>query len=143
LIYIGPEIQIHDQAVLLIANEYFQTKETNMITYVNVPARKKAIRLTNGQLVYVDILVVNQQNNRAERIAEVETVVDDRSIQRWIVASTLAPYLYIYAIHGYGQKAKKILQDQRIRHMAVFEYHISPLGKLIVKPITETGSTSI
>jgi hypothetical protein len=87
----------------------------------------------NGQLVYADILVIDERNDRVQKAAEVETVVDDESVRRLILASRIAPSVYVYVVDGYGEKTKRILEDQQVYHVRVLEYYISPLGNLIVR----------
>ena len=133
--YIAPERQFHDRAAEMIARQCYDGK-SNLTTWVNVPSHKMAVRRGTGQLVYVDILLVNG-NNRLQRVAEVETVIDDESVQRLIVASSLAPLLDIYVLYGYGEKMRRILGDQHISYARIFEYYITPLSSLIVRPVGE------
>lgn len=51
--------------------------------------------------------------------------------------SSLAPLLDIYVLYGYGEKMRRILGDQHISYARIFEYYITPLSSLIVRPVGE------
>jgi len=125
----------------MIADQYYRSDGPNLSTFVNVPTRKMGVRLRNGLLVYVDILLINERNNRVQKAAEVETVIDDECVRRLIAASTIASSLEIYVLDGQGEKIRKILEDQHISHANIYEYYISPLGNLIAKPVSQAASS--
>jgi len=120
----------------MIADQYYRSEGSKTTTFVNVPTRRMGARLENGQLVYVDILVIDDRN-RVKKAVEVETVVDDECAPRLIVASRIVPSLDIYVVDGYGEKTWRILEHQHTSHARIFQYYFTPLGTLIVKPVTE------
>lgn len=119
----------------MIADQYYRSEGSKTTTFVNVPTRRMGARLGKRQLVYVDILAIDDQNNRVQKAVEVETVVDDECARRLIVASRIAPLLDIYVVDGYGEKTRRILEHQHISYARIFEYYFTPLGRLIVKPV--------
>jgi hypothetical protein len=119
----------------MISDQYYrETPKTT--TYVNVPTRKMGVRLGNGKLIYPDILAIDR-NNRVQKAVEIETVMDDECARRLIVASSIAPSLDIYVVHGYGEKTKRILDNQNMSYVRIFEYYFTPMDRLIVKPVRE------
>lgn len=118
----------------MIADQYYRSEGSKTTTFVNVPTRRMGARLENGQLVYVDILVIHGRN-RVQKAVEVETVVDDECARRLVVASRIAPSLDIYVVDGYGEKTRRILERQHISYARILEYYFTPLGRLIVKPV--------
>jgi len=120
----------------MIADQYYRSEGSKTTTFVNVPTRRMGARLENGQLVYVDILVIHGRN-RVQKAVEVETVVDDECARRLIVALRIAPSFDVYVVDGYGEKTRRILEHQHTSHARILEYYFTPLGTLIVKSVTE------
>lgn len=121
----------------MIADQYYPSERSKTATYVNVPTKRMGARLGNGQLVYPDILAIDDRNNCVQKAVEIETVVDDECVRRLVVASRIAPSLDIYVVDGYGEKTKRILENQHISYARIFEYYFTPMDRLIVKRVTE------
>src|SRR3990172_2237315 len=104
----------HVRAVKDIAEARFgfpTDKHRDYKTYTNVPKRTMGVAMLDGSVVaYPDIVVVQDPENYAKILGEVETVetVNEESAQkRWRPFAELAP-LYLYVPVGEGDHALQL-----------------------------------
>jgi len=79
-------------------------------TYVNDPARTMGVQMAGGSVAYPDIVVVQNPENNAKIVAEVETNETVReAVARfeWLPYSELAP-LYLYVPVGKGDETMSL-----------------------------------
>ncbi len=85
-------------------------------TYTNVPARSMGVAMPDGAVAYPDIVVVQDPENYAKILGEVETaetVTEAVAVRRWRPFADLAP-LYLYVPVGEGDHARKLCRDLRV-----------------------------
>ena len=110
----------HVRAVKDIAEARFgfpTVKYTDYKMYTNVPKRTMGVAMLDGSVVaYPDIVVVQDPENYAQILGEVETTetVNERTAQaRWRPFADLAP-LYIYVPVGDADQALKLCRQLRV-----------------------------
>ncbi len=85
-------------------------------TYSNIPQRSMGVAMPEDAVAYPDIVVVQNPENYAKIIAEVETaetVSEEVAQRRWLPFAELAP-LYIYVPVGEGDLARKLCRDLKV-----------------------------
>jgi len=86
-------------------------------TYTNVPKRTMGVAMLDGSVVaYPDIVVVQDPENFAKILGEVETsetVNEQAAERRWRPFADLAP-LYLYVPVGDGDHALKLCRELRV-----------------------------
>ncbi len=85
-------------------------------TYSNIPQRSMGIAMPDNAVAYPDIVVVQNPENYAKIIGEVETaetVSEEVALRRWLPFSELAP-LYLYVPVGEGDLAWKLCRDLKV-----------------------------
>ncbi len=79
-------------------------------TYTNVPQRSMGVAMSNGDVAYPHIVVVQSPENYAKVLGEVaaaETVAEGVARFRWLPFAKLAP-LYLYVPVGQGDLTRKL-----------------------------------
>ncbi len=82
-------------------------------TYANVPQRTMGVAMPDGAVAYPDIVVVQDPENYAKILGEVETaetVSDNTARYRWLPFARLAP-LYLYVPVGSGDDAHRLAKE--------------------------------
>lgn len=103
----------HARAVKDIAAARFgfpTAKHRHFKTYANVPTRSMGVRMDGDVVAFPDIVVVQDPENYAKILGEVETaetVNEDSAEKRWRPFAELAP-LYLYVPVGMGDQALQI-----------------------------------
>ena len=85
-------------------------------TYSNTPQRSMGVAMPDDAVAYPDIVVVQNPENFAKIIAEVETaetVSEEVALRRWLPFAELAP-LYLYVPVGEGDLARKLCRDIKV-----------------------------
>lgn len=85
-------------------------------TYSNIPQRSMGIAMPDDAVAYPDIVVVQNPENYAKIIGEVETaetVSEEVALRRWLPFAELAP-LYLYVPVGEGDLAWKLCRDLKV-----------------------------
>ncbi len=85
-------------------------------TYTNVPQRSMGVAMSNGDVAYPHIVVVQSPENYAKVLGEVataETVAEGVARFRWLPFAKLAP-LYLYIPVGQGDLARKLCRDLNV-----------------------------
>ena len=85
-------------------------------TYSNIPQRSMGVAMPENAVAYPDIVVVQNPENYAKIIAEVETaetVSAEVAQRRWLPFAELAP-LYLYVPVGEGDLARKLSRDLKV-----------------------------
>jgi hypothetical protein len=85
-------------------------------TYSNIPQRSMGVAMPEDAVAYPDIVVVQNPENYAKIIAEVETaetVSEEVAQRRWLPFAELAP-LYLYVPVGEGDLARKLSRDLKV-----------------------------
>jgi hypothetical protein len=110
----------HVRAVKDIAEARFgfpTDKHRDFKTYTNVPKRTMGVAMLDGSVVaYPDIVVVQDPENYAKILGEVETTetVNEQTAQRrWRPFADLAP-LYLYVPVGDADQALKLCRQLRV-----------------------------
>ena len=110
----------HLRAVKDIAEARFgfpTDKHRDYKTYTNVPKRTMGVAMLNGSVVaYPDIVVVQDPENYAKILGEVETTetVNERTAERrWHPFADLAP-LYLYVPVGDADQALKLCRQLQV-----------------------------
>ena len=110
----------HVRAVKDIAGARFgfpTDKHRDYKTYTNVPKRTMGVAMLDGSVVaYPDIVVVQDPENYAKILGEVETTetVNEQTAQRrWRPFADLAP-LYLYVPVGDADQALKLCRQLRV-----------------------------
>src|SRR3990172_9567571 len=111
---------LHVRAVKDIAAARFgfpTEKYRDYRTYTNVPKKTMGVAMLDGKSVaYPDIVVVQDPENYAKILGEVETTetVNERTAERrWRPFADLAP-LYLYVPVGEGDRALKLCRELRV-----------------------------
>ena len=103
----------HDKAVADIARERFgfpTERHRHLKTYTNVPKRSMGIAMDDERVAYPDIVVVQDPENFAKILGEVETaetVNEQTARHRWRPFAELGP-LYLYVPVGYADEAQRL-----------------------------------
>lgn len=103
----------HDKAVADIARERFgfpTERHRYLKTYTNVPKRTMGVAMGDERVAYPDIVVVQDPENFAKILGEVETaetVNEQTARNRWRPFAELAP-LYLYVPVGYADEAQRL-----------------------------------
>lgn len=106
-------IALHQRALDDIARERFafpNARYRDFKTYTNLPARTMGVAMADGSVAYPDIVVVQDPENYAKILGEVETsetVTHEIARYRWLPFARLAP-LYVYVPVGYGDEARRL-----------------------------------
>ncbi len=109
----------HDRAAKDIAEARFgfpTDRYRDYKTYSNIPQRSMGIAMPDDAVAYPDIVVVQNPENYAKIIGEVETaetVSEEVTLRRWLPFSELAP-LYLYVPVGEGDLAWKLCRDLKV-----------------------------
>ena len=85
-------------------------------TYSNIPQRSMGVAMPDDAVAYPDIVVVQNPENYAKIIGEVETaetVSEEVALRRWLPFAKLAP-LYLYVPVGEGDLARKLCRDLKV-----------------------------
>ncbi|MCH7836770.1 MAG: hypothetical protein IH864_07900 [Chloroflexi bacterium] len=85
-------------------------------TYTNIPQRSMGVAMPDGAIAYPDIVVVQNPENYAKLLGEVETaetVTERVARRRWLPFAQLAP-LYLYVPVGEGDRAQKLSRDLKV-----------------------------
>ena len=85
-------------------------------TYSNIPQRSMGVAMPDDAVAYPDIVVVQNPENYAKIIGEVETaetVSEEVALRRWLPFAELAP-LYLYVPVGEGDLARKLCRDLKV-----------------------------
>ena len=85
-------------------------------TYSNIPQRSMGVAMPENAVAYPDIVVVQNPENYAKIIGEVETaetVSEEAALRRWLPFAELAP-LYLYVPVGEGDLARKLCRDIKV-----------------------------
>jgi hypothetical protein len=110
---------LHTRAVKDIAEARFgfpTDRYRDYKTYSNIPQRSMGIAMPDDAVAYPDIVVVQNPENYAKIIAEVETaetVSEEVALRRWLPFAELAP-LYLYVPVGEGDFAQKLCRDLKV-----------------------------
>ena len=110
---------IHQRALKDIVRLRFgfpTEKYRDFKTYVNDPRRSMGVQMPNGAVAYPDIVVVQNPENNAKIIAEIETNETVReAVARfeWLPYSDLAP-LYLYVPVGKGDEAQSLCRQLKV-----------------------------
>ncbi len=85
-------------------------------TYTNIPQRSMGVAMPDGTVAYPDIVVVQDPENYAKIIGEVETaetVTERVALRRWLPFAELAP-LYLYVPVGEGDRTQRLCRDLKV-----------------------------
>lgn len=85
-------------------------------TYSNIPQRSMGVAMPDDAVAYPDIVVVQNPENYAKIIGEVETaetVSEEVALRRWLPFAKLAP-LYLYVPVGEGDLARKLCRNLKV-----------------------------
>ncbi|MCH7997974.1 MAG: hypothetical protein IIA91_00630 [Chloroflexi bacterium] len=85
-------------------------------TYSNIPQRSMGVAMPDDAVAYPDVVVVQNPENYAKIIGEVETaetVSEEAALRRWLPFAELAP-LYLYVPVGEGDLARKLCRDIKV-----------------------------
>ncbi len=112
-------VATHARAVKDIAEARFgfpTDRYRDYKTYSNIPQRSLGVAMPEDAVAYPDIVVVQNPENYAKIIAEVETaetVSEEVAQRRWLPFAELAP-LYLYVPVGEGDLARKLCRDLKV-----------------------------
>lgn len=112
-------VTLHQRAVQDIARQRFAfptPKYRYYKTYTNVPQRSMGVAMPGGAIAYPDIVVVEDPENYAKILGEVEsgdTVTEDIARYRWLPFANLAP-LYLYVPAGEGDRARRLCRHLKV-----------------------------
>ena len=110
---------LHQRALQDISRERFgfpTPSYRDYKTYTNVPERSMGVAMPNGIVAYPDIVVVQDPENYAKILGEVETaetVTEDVARYRWLPFAKLAP-LYLYVPVGQGDRARRLSRALKV-----------------------------
>jgi hypothetical protein len=132
--------EIHDKAVREIARLRFgfpNSDHQDWKTFINPDEEKNKGVKHNDEVVYPDILVVNEKLNQAAEIGEVETdsTITGEGAKQWKVYSSLCNIFYLYVPDGYSQAAKELLESQKIRYSGLRTYGFDQQGQIVITNI--------
>ncbi len=85
-------------------------------TYTNIPQRSMGVAMPDGTVAYPDIVVVQDPENYAKIVGEVETaetVTQRVALRRWRPFAELAP-LYLYVPVGEGDRTQRLCRDLKV-----------------------------
>ena len=122
---------IHDRALRDIVRLRFgfpTEKYRDYKTYVNQPARAMGVEMTNGQVAYPDVVVVQHPENNCKIVAEVETnetVNEAVARWEWLPYADLAP-LYLYVPVGKGDDAMNLCRQLEIPVVGIRTWRYLP-----------------
>jgi hypothetical protein len=122
----GPEAQVtsHQRAVQDIARQRFAFPTPtyrDFKTYTNVPQRSMGVAMPDGTVAYPDIVVVQDPENYAKILGQVETgetVTEDVARHRWLSFAKLAP-LYLYVPVGEGDHARRLCWRLKVQVVGI------------------------
>lgn len=106
----------HTRAVKEIAEARFgfpTERYRDYKTYTNVPTRTMGVAMPDNVVAYPDIVVVQDPENYAKILGEVETAEtmnESSALRRWLPFAELAP-LYLYVPVGFGDRARELCRD--------------------------------
>ena len=115
---------LHQRAVQEIARQRFAfptPKYRYYKTYTNVPQRSMGVAMPDGAVAYPDIVVVQDPENYAKILGEVETretVTEDVARHRWLPFAKLAP-LYLYVPVGEGDHTRRLCRDLKVQVVGI------------------------
>ncbi len=110
---------VHTRAVKDIAEARYgfpTDRYRDYKTYSNIPQRSMGIAMPDDAVAYPDIVVVQNPENYAKIIGEVETaetVSEEVALRRWLPFAELAP-LYLYVPVGEGDLARKLCRHLNV-----------------------------
>jgi hypothetical protein len=116
--YRSDEATSHDAIVAAVATRKLKSsKRPELRTYSNPDKQRNMGIFDRGRLVYPDVVVVNTQVDRADKIGEIETphTINERSAKQWQAYSRLAPEFFLYVPAGFEREALRLLNDYNIR----------------------------
>ena len=85
-------------------------------TYSNIPQRSMGVAMPDDAVAYPDIVTVQNPENYAKIIGEVETaetVSEEVALRRWLPFAKLAP-LYLFVPVGEGDLTRKLCRDLKV-----------------------------
>jgi len=117
-------VALHQRAVQDIAGQRFAfptPKYRDYKTYTNVPQRSMGVAMPGGAVAYPHIVVVQDPENYAKILGEVETgdtVTEDVARHRWLPFAKLAP-LYLYVPVGEGDQARRLCRRLKVQVVGI------------------------
>jgi len=105
-----PEEQaLHDHFITLLHKEYYRYPDPShphLITFVNHPLKRKAVRGPDGAECSPDVLVLATDSEQLVMVAEVETesTLDEAEAREWAEFSRLCGRFYLYFPKGFGPR---------------------------------------
>lgn len=112
-------VALHRRALQDIARQRFHfptPRYRDYKTYTNVPQRSMGVAMPGGAVAYPDIVVVQDPENYAKILGQVETgdtVTEDVARYRWRPFAKLAP-LYLYVPVGEGDHARRLCRQLKV-----------------------------
>jgi len=135
---ITKESEEHDKIVCLTARIRFSfpnSQNPTWKTYTNHPEQTKGVRKGND-IVYPDIVVVDEPKNTLVMIGEVETsitVSDDEASREWQNYASLDTPFYLYVPNDLVAKAKELLNKYKIKITGLRGYFYDAKGELNIQ----------
>ncbi|MCS7258027.1 MAG: hypothetical protein NZ601_01440 [candidate division WOR-3 bacterium] len=120
-----PEEQLHNEVIAFIKKSvypYPSPARPTLLTFINHPTPQKAIKDSQGEEYYPDIVIINTEIDKVVMIGEVETesTINDKELKQWQKFSELCSVFYIFYPKGNYERISKLCE--KIKVTGFFEY---------------------